>query len=144
MYVSHSLSLWLDPCNWKKKIRTLWKWCCLTRPAYCKHNAEQSAFHLNKSNYRKRPVLRLAGRRGSRRQHCVPEVFKACVVLGWQKENRAVTQRKYLSSNWQAAKETQEEAKLEKIAPPGATVTEGRASSTDSLGPVARPTCHSS
>lgn len=67
----------------KNKLRTLWKWCCLTRPPHFKHNAEQSAFHLKKSNYRKRPVLRLAGRRG--RRHCVPEVFKSCVVQGWQK-----------------------------------------------------------
>lgn len=29
-----------------------------TRPTYCKNNAEESAFHVNKSNYRRGAVLR--------------------------------------------------------------------------------------
>lgn len=76
-----------------------------SRPASCKNNAEHSAFHLKKSNYRKRFVVRLAVRRGSRQRLCVPEVFKPWLT----KENIVVTQRKYLSSDWQASREAQEE-----------------------------------
>lgn len=124
MCVSHSLSLWLDPCNWREKKPSTpsGNHAAKSRPASCKNNAERSAFHLKKSNYRKRFVVRLAVRRGSRQQLCVPEVFKPWLT----KENIVVTQRKYLSSDWQASREAQEELELEKIAPLGETVAEGQ------------------
>ncbi|KAA8579984.1 hypothetical protein FQN60_005519 [Etheostoma spectabile] len=50
----------------------------------------------------------------------------------------------YVSTQQQAAKETQEEAKIEKEAPPGATVNEGERPGLTHSGPVAQPTCHSS
>lgn len=61
---------------------------------------------------------------------------------GLTKEDRAVTQRKYLLSDWWAAKETQEEAKLSQDSTAGSNGQRGTASSPDSLGPVAQPTCH--
>lgn len=41
-------------------------------------------------------------------------------------QKRAVTQRKYLSSGWQAVNEGQKQEKLRKTALPGAMVTEGQ------------------
>lgn len=106
----------------KKKNKALWKRCCQSRPVYCNHYAENSAFYLKKSSYSKRPILRLACRRGSRQLHCAAEVFKPCVVLGGQKRTEQWLRGNTFHPTDMPPKRHR---KSRKIAPPGATVTEG-------------------
>ena len=63
---------------------------------------------------------------GVRQQHCVPEVLKACVVLAWQKRTERWLRGNTFYPTDEPLKRHRKRRNFHKIAPPGATVTEGQ------------------